>query len=145
IGNGIAFTNSDVSGEFRFGVDRSLLLSPDLSIGFLDPNVPELGFDSLSIHISIDGQPVADFSFTDPAAVRAALDDQLIQIDLPASSPSDIATLVFSFVLHTSPPGGGAPNFFSDFALIAHTTAPEPAAWALLALGALILGTRRIG
>jgi hypothetical protein len=116
-----------------------LLLSPDLSLGFLGVNVPEVGFDAMSLHISVDGAPVADFSFTDPETVRSTLQDHVVHVDLPASSPSDIATLVVSLDAHMLPQS----YVFAGFALIAHTTSPEPAGLALCVLGIGLLAARR--
>lgn len=130
------------TGKVSFGVDRSELLAPDLTLGFLDPTMPSQGFDSLAIHISLDGAPVADFVFTDPSAAMAALDDQLVHIDLPLTGSSQVATLVVQYIARGVRVSNNDP-LFSDFALIAHAL-PEPAAWLVLAVGALILAAHRL-
>jgi len=65
-----------------------------------------------------------------------------VHVNLPASSPGDIATLVVSFVAHT-PDAVSFDTFYAEFALIAHTTVPEPAALAFVGLGIAVLAGRR--
>src|SRR5262249_59966142 len=60
------------TGTTTLEIDRSKLrFGEKMELAFLDPNVPELGFDALEVHLSAGGHHLADRVFTSAAAAAA--------------------------------------------------------------------------
>jgi hypothetical protein len=123
--------SQDWSGSTTVELDRSQLhgTSP-FRVGFLDPEIPTLGLDLLEVHISVDGNSVADLSFDSAAAALTGLDDKLVIVDPSDLGTGPTATVVVSYVLHTVQ-ATGSEVFLSNFVVIAPV--PEPAGCLLLA------------
>jgi hypothetical protein len=122
------------------GLDRQALpLGRDVSLGFLDPSVPMVGFNVLEVHISVGADHIADWVFTSAAAAVAGLDDVLVPIDLDTHGADPISHLVVTFIANTS---GAVYPLYSDFVVITHTV-PEPGALLLVAAALGIVSFRR--
>ena len=109
-----------------------------VKLGFLDPELPSLGLDVLSIHISVNDTPVTDMTFTNAADALAALDDEVVILPASLFASNLIAAIRVSMDYQSTSPSGG---FLSNFVVIAPV--PEPALAALIGLGVALAALTR--
>ncbi|HTO54259.1 MAG TPA: hypothetical protein VMR50_12795, partial [Myxococcota bacterium] len=131
-----SLSTPDWSSQLDFLVDpEQLVHGQAMEVGFLDANLPTTGLDLLEIHISADGAPVADLSFTSAQLASAALHDRLVTIDPSLLLGSDIE---LQFVYRST---NASDRFRSDFVLLADL--PEPAEALLVAMALAWVCLRR--
>ena len=139
---GVKNTIGTLSGPALFSslIDLSLATSEastgNLLVGFLDPFSTGNGFDELRFLMSVNGQTVAEQTFTDLALALAFFDDSVIDIDSSTLGGGEILNLRFELnVLLSSANDGFNLNFLAGTAAV-----PAPAGiWLLLtALGAVM-------
>jgi hypothetical protein len=126
-------------------IEIHAILSEQLLVGFLDPEVSASGFDSLRFRIERDGSVVLDQSFGDAGEALGFFDDGLIDLgwlpDVVAVGVSEAVDLEFSFEVLASDPVGA---FSLNFVLASTQVVPEPGTGWLLGSGLLGLAWIRV-
>jgi hypothetical protein len=134
-GSGTPHTSS---ASVAYTIDQAMLASQQtLVLGLLDPLVAGEGFDSLQFRVRREGIDVLNQTFATAGAASAYFDDH--RIDLGDFTTGVTGSFDLSFLLDVtaSAPGGGFYTnlIFGTGTLLAPVAVPEPATWALFALG----------
>ena len=128
------------SSEFDLAIDvtRTSFLAAAY-IGFLDPTFSGVALDSLRVIVAAEDVTLLDASFDDELLMAAFLDDNVLALgDLMAEDGLLNLRISLQFTA-----GEGSRVVRTDF--VVGGVAPEPSTGTLLALGLLLLGSRRRG
>jgi hypothetical protein len=113
-------------------------LSPGdvLSIGLVDVKLPDTGFSSVHIDLTL-GSTVTQLEYSDPATALAGLMDSLVSFSVTSPQGDPITLEIHYLIDVTADPPQGTAGFESRFIVFSRAV-PEPTAFALFALFALV-------